>query len=139
MEDKQDIFDFKISGEAERELGEASRWWKVAAILGLVFCGLILLFMIIAGSAISDAFAAQLSSENASTAWAGILIVLIIVIGIAGLLAFFLIRSANRIRNAFLARNQALYNAGLNDLKLFFVIYGILAILGLVGNLLSLV
>lgn len=139
MEDKQDIFDFKISGEAERELGEASRWWKVAAILGLVICGLIFLLLVTAGSAISDAFAAQLSSEQADAAWVMILVVVIIFIGIAGLLAFFLVRSAKRIRNAFLARNQALYNAGLNDLKLFFVIYGILAILGLVGNLLSLV
>lgn len=139
MEDKQDIFDFKISDEAGRELGEASRWWKVAAIVGLVICGLVFLLMAAAGSTISDAFASELSSQEASAAWVMVIIIVIIFVVIAGLLAFFLIRSANRIRKALFQKDQAVLNSGLNDLKLFFVIMGILGILGLLGNLMSLV
>jgi hypothetical protein len=64
---------------------------------------------------------------------------LIIVIAIVAVLMSFLIKGANRIRAGIQNRDQVLFNNGLGNLKNFFVMYGVLAVLGMVFTLLGLV
>jgi hypothetical protein len=53
-------------------------------------------------------------------------------------MGWFIIRGAGRIRAAIRHKDQLLFNNGLADLKTFFIIYGVVSILSLLSNLVSL-
>jgi cytochrome bd-type quinol oxidase subunit 2 len=138
MEEQQDLFDIKVTGEAERELNETSRWSKLMGILIFTICGIALLFLLLAGGKISEGMSAEMPGENSGAMLVGILVAVVIMIAIVSVIMYFLLRAANRIKAGLQQKNQAMFNGGLNDMKIYFTIYGIFSILGLLLNLTSL-
>ena len=64
--------------------------------------------------------------------------VIIIALAICGILYGFLIRGANRIRKGIENGDQILFNSGLANIKNYFAMYGVLAILGILFAIIGL-
>jgi hypothetical protein len=68
----------------------------------------------------------------------GVLIaVIVIVAGIVCLLMYFLFKGSILIKKGIETKSQEIFNNGLASLKAYFIMYGILAIIGLISNLVS--
>jgi hypothetical protein len=68
----------------------------------------------------------------------GLLItVIIIVVGVVCLLMYFLFRGSTLVRKGIETKSQETFNSGLAALKAYFTMYGILAIIGLISNIVS--
>ena len=63
---------------------------------------------------------------------------MIIICAVVVVLMMFLIKGANGIRNGLLNKDQITFNIGLANLKNYFVMYGILGIIGLFFALIGL-
>ncbi|MGZ8553314.1 MAG: hypothetical protein ACXWV8_07910, partial [Chitinophagaceae bacterium] len=74
-------------------------------------------------------------SQAAMAVVAAVLLLLAVVLGI---MSWFLIWGAGRIKSALRMKDQLLFNNGLSDLKTFFIIYGVISIIGLLASLISL-
>ena len=117
MEEQQhNIFGLIFSERFRNDLGGAAVWAKVAAIISFVniFVSLVLSFF-------TDSFATSIIGAV-----------------ISFLLALYLYRFAENTINGVADRNQQQMNEGLNNLSVYFKIYGILCILVLVLIVLAL-
>lgn len=137
MEQNQPLFDLKIDQTASQELTETSRWSKLLAILIISIAGLVILAFLFAWNKIEVVFFTQLEGANAGSAFAVVAVMVIIIAIIVGVLMYFLLRAAYRIKTSIRIRDQQLFNRGLNDLKTFFIIVGVFSILGLAIQLFS--
>lgn len=138
MEENQDLFNSGVDQVTAQELNETSRWARLLSIIIFSLCGVVLLAMFVASGQIQDSMSTQLGSGNGSTAYTFVVIIVVVAIAIVSLMMFFLLRAANSIRSGLRLKDQALFNRGLSDMKVYFAIVGVFSILGLLGNLLSL-
>lgn len=136
MEENRSLLDMGVDASAQNNLMETSRWSKLMAILILVAMGLSVLMLVFAWNSMAEI---MMWGPDAQSAGAIVAVILIIVIAIMAVLMSFLIKGANRIRAGIQNRDQVLFNNGLGNLKNFFVMYGVLAVLGMVFTLLGLV
>jgi hypothetical protein len=136
MEEQNSLFEINVDESATREIGELSRWSKLFGIIILCLMGLAVLFVLFAWDRLLDTMAEQ-SPEGANIFAGTMAVVGIIILAVVGIMMFFLIRSANRIRTSLQTKDQGLFNSGLNDLKTYFVFMGVFGIISLVSNLLS--
>ncbi len=139
MEDKKGLFDLSVDFPTTQELNELSRWTRLFGILLLVATGLFLLMFLIGWDKIGALFAAALQTpgESQQIAMVFLLVAFLVVGGVIGALCFFLLRSAKRVRQAIRTNDQQLFNSGLADLKVFFITYGVISLLGFVLSLFS--
>lgn len=134
MEEQKSLFEFNVDDAAAREMTEMSRWSKMFGIIILCLAGVSVLFLLFAWNKLITAFSEQTTGDTSIMAGA-MSVVVVIVIAIVGIMMFFLIRSANRIRGGLFAKDQLLFNSGLNDLKTYFIFMGVFGILSLLGSL----
>lgn len=135
MEENRSLLDMGVDSAAQNNLMETSRWSKLMAILILVAIGLSVLIMAIAWNSMTAIMHWGSESQGAGAIMA---VMMVIVIAIVAVLMSFLIKGANRIKAGIQNRDQVLFNNGLGNLKNFFVMYGVLAVLGMVFTLLGL-
>ena len=76
-----------------------------------------------------------MGTDGSQAAMAFIVVILLLVAAVAVIMAGLLIRGATRMKTALRTKEQSLFNNGLSDLKIFFIIYGVISILGLLGTL----
>lgn len=138
MEENQDIFTSEVNIDTAQEMYGATKWTRLFSILIFIACGLGLLILLAAGSRIQDAFSSELDPSTGKEAFTLVVIIGVVAIVIVFIMMYFLFRSANAIRNGLQQKNQELFNRGLADMKVYFTIYGVFSILGLIGNLLQL-
>jgi len=137
MEGNKPLFDFRIDEEGKEELTELARWTKFQSIAVLTMIVLVILFFLFAWNRLGAAFSTVDGDEARSLVL--ILAVIVLVIGtVIGLMMYFLLRSSNRIRTAIQMQDRQLLNKGLNDLRIYFAIFGVISILALFSNLISL-
>lgn len=138
MEEQVSIFEPVLDREASEQVMETSRWQSMLGWLMLIGMGLLLVALFFGWNKITEKVNefTQTNTGGVVMTFAGLIIILVVIV--AGLMAFLLIRSGKKIREGVRHRNQAQFNDGLKDLKIFFIIFGILSILGLLGNLASL-
>jgi uncharacterized membrane protein len=138
MEENQDLFTSQVDNDTAREMYDASRWARLFSILIFSACGIVLLIFLAAGSRLFDAYTGGLgTSGEAGSAFTYALIIIVLALLVVCTMMYFLLRSANSIRKGLQLKDQALFNRGLSDMKVYFTIYGVLSILGLLGNLIS--
>lgn len=135
MEENRSLLDMGVDSAAQNNLMETSRWSKLMAILTLVAIGLSLLMMSFAWNYIVDSITVG-QPEGLEVI---VIVTIVITIAIMVVLMSFLLKAANRIKAGIQNRDQVLFNNGLGNLKNFFVMYGVLAVLGMVFTLLGLV
>ena len=135
MEENRSLLDMGVDASAQNNLMETSRWSKLMAILILVAIGLSVLMMAFAWNYIVDSVTA--GQPEGLEVFA--IVTVAVTIAIVAVLMSFLIKGANRIKAGIQNRDQVLFNNGLGNLKNFFVMYGVIAVLGMVFTLLGLV
>jgi len=138
MEENQSILELQVDQTASKNLSDASRWAKFLSITGFVCMGLMLIFFVAMQSQIASALSQVVPGFTNLESFGVLITVIIIVVGLVCLLMFFLFRGSALVKKGLETKSQETFNSGLASLKAYFTIYGILAIVGLVFNLISL-
>jgi hypothetical protein len=143
MEDTQKNFlsemDLQADDQARLQLMETAKWSKFISITMFVFAGLILIGGVL-GGAVMEGVLQQLGTRYNSLLGQGGAVIIIIAVLAAVVFAgmyYFLFSFAQKIKNALLSENTEELNGGLKMLKTFFIISTVLAIAGLLINIVN--
>lgn len=140
MDQNTSLFEFEVDQPIAIEMTEMAKWAKLFGIIILSLIGLSVLLLVTSWSKIEAAFLYLWVTDSSSSSMLVVVIAICAILAIIAItMVFFLIRGANRIKNALQQRDQSVFNAGLGDIKAFFIFYGVIAILGLLSNLSSLI
>ncbi|HZJ61227.1 MAG TPA: hypothetical protein VFD24_13140 [Chitinophagaceae bacterium] len=135
--DDQSILELQVDQTASKNLSEVSRWAKFLSITGFVFMGCMLIVFIAMRSQIASTLS-QVIPGFAEVNSLGVLVAFFIIIaGIVFLLMYFLFRGSILIKKGIETKSQDMFNNGLASLKAYFMMYGILAIIALISNFVS--
>lgn len=138
MEENRSLLNMGVDPEGHTQLTETARWSKLLAILVLSAFGLMLLLVVFMGSKMIESMAVLSTTQEQNAASVFLIAVFVIAGVIVGILMSFLIKAANRIRLGLQSNDQVLFNSGLANLKNYFVMYGILSIIGTIFTLIGL-
>lgn len=120
-------------------LTETVRWSRFLAIVWIVGLSICLLAFALAGSVILAAFSKLIPGldELAALGSAIIIVFVLVVFAVFGFVVYLLYRFSVLTRKAIDQQDQVMLAEGMKCLKMYFLLNGIFAILGLLGNLLS--
>jgi hypothetical protein len=126
--------DLQIDSTAFGYLQESAKWAKFLGIIGFIITVFIVLAAFFAGTIFSTVLTKSNPYSSYPSGGAGILgVVVTILYLIGGVITFFLslfmFRFGSRTKSALLATDQASLNSGLNNLRLFLKMYGIIIII----------
>lgn len=138
MEENRSVLDMGVDQDGVTQLTETARWSKLMAILVLVGMGLMALLMFFMWATFMESF--TMSDVSGTSGAVGVMFAIIFSIAavIVIILMSFLLKGANRIRLGIQSKDQVLFNSGLANLKNYFVMYGVIAIIGMVFTLIGL-
>jgi hypothetical protein len=143
MENNQDdsFLQMNLDNDGGHILTQTVRWSRFLAIVGIVGISICLLALALAGSAILAAVSKLAPGLDALAGLgSAIVIVFVLVIfAIFGFVVYMLYRFSVLTRKAIEQQDQAMLAEGMRCLKIYFIATGIFAILGLLGNLLSVI
>ncbi len=135
MEEEKQLFELEVDHLSADELIETSRWQRMLGMVIVLSMALLLLALLIGWNQISSVVGESMGADGTQATMAFIVVILLLVAAVAVIMAGLLIRGATRMKTALRTKEQALFNDGLSDLKIFFIIYGVISILGLLGTL----
>lgn len=138
MEENQSILELHVDQTASKNLSDASRWAKFLSITGFVCMGLMLIFFLAMQSQIASALSELVPGFADLKSMGPFIAIVIIAIAIVFLLMFFLFRASTLVKRGIETKNQELFNNGLASFKAYFMMYGVIAIVGLVINFVNL-
>ena len=138
MDDNQSLFELEVDPITSEELQDTSRWQKMFGVMILSGIGLVLLAFLLGWNKVAALVDETVAGEGSQAAMAVMVVIVLLVALVLVIMAWFLIRGAGRIKAALQVKDQLLFNNGLGDLKTFFIIYGVISILGLLANLVAL-
>jgi hypothetical protein len=134
MEENQSLLDLEVDSEVTTNLIEVSKWGKFLGIVVLTGMGLFVLLFFSLWSSFAALFS-SLGDDSGEGAGTIVMIlfafILLIVCAVVVVLMMFLVKGAAGIRKGLLNKDQITFNIGLANLKNYFVMYGILGIIGL--------
>ena len=121
-------------------LQETVRWSRFLSIVGIVGLSICLLAFALVGTALLAAFSKLAPGLETLAGLGGAIIIVVILLffAIFGFVVFMLFRFSSLTRKAINQQDQVLFAEGMKCLKIYFIVSGIFAILGLLGNLFSL-
>ena len=138
MEENQSILELQVDQTASKNLSDAARWAKFLSVTGFVCMGLMVIFFLSMHSQIASALSQVIPGFANIDSFGMLTTIIIVVAGIGSLFMYFLFRGAILIKRGLETKSQETFNNGLASLKNYFIMYGILAIIGLISNLVSL-
>jgi hypothetical protein len=137
MEENQSILELQVDQTASKNLSDAARWAKFLSITAFICMGLMVIFFMAMQSQITSALSQVIPGFSNISNVGFLVTVVIIVAGIVCLLMYFLFRGSILIKKGIETKSQEIFNNGLAALKSYFIMSGIIAIIGLVSNLVS--
>ena len=137
MEESQFILGLQVDQTASKSLSDAARWAKFLSVTGFVFMGIMLILCLAMQSQIAAALSRVIPGCTNVESFGVLITAVIVGVGIVYVLMYFLFRGSALIKKGIEAKNQEMFNRGLASLKAYFTMYGILAIVGLISNLVS--
>lgn len=132
--------DLEIDSNVHQQLNDAGKWTRFISIVMFVASGLILLFGVIGGAALSNVFRNLGSGYSVLGDFdGGIFIAIVAFVAIVlAVVYYFLFDFSNKIKTALLSENIGEFNKGLRSLKTFFIITTIFAIISLLSSVYNL-
>ena len=128
LEDDSSL-DLHLDQISKEELGAAAKWGKIIGYVGLGFVlALIAVFMYLINKS------GQFGDEERMA----MLVAFVFVILFAGIILYFLINFGSKTTKGIQLDNISFIEDGIHSLKIFFIISGVLGIIGLLVNLLNL-
>jgi hypothetical protein len=130
-----------LNGEVRLQLNEAAKWSKFIAIVMFIASGLILIFGIAGGAALTAALRKLGGGYDFLGDFEGavLIVVFVFVAAVLALVYYFLFSFSQKTKVALLSENTADFNAGLKSLKTFFIITTVFAILGLLSSIYNMI
>ena len=137
MEENQSFLELQVDQTASKNLSEVARWARFLSITGFVCMSLMVIFFVSMQSRLAAAMS-QIVPGFSDLNGIGVLLAIIIIAAAVGcLLLYFLFRGSTLIKRGIETKNQEVFNSGLASLKAYFTMYGILAIIVFITNLVS--
>lgn len=125
-QEKSELLGMNLDYDGGNTLHEATRWSKIQSIGTLICGGLVLLGLLIGGPVWVSRFGDQVPDGL------GIIELIMLLIGLflATVLvaSMFLLRFTSGARKGIQTQDQATFNRGLKNLKIYFIIIGILSL-----------
>ena len=121
-------------------LQETVRWSRFLSIVGIVALSVAVLAFALAGTVLLAAFS-KLAPGLEALAGLGSAIVItavLVILAIFGYIVFMLYRFSVLTRRGIEQQDQAAFAEGMKCLKIYFIISGVLALMGLLANVFSL-
>lgn len=130
---QSNLFELQVDQTAMSYLKDAARWAKFLAVAGFIFCGMFVIFAILAGTVLNSLF----STMGQGASGLGVMgggFVAVVYIGIA-LLNFFpnlyLYNFASRMKIALRSNDQEQLNISFKNIRALYRFVGVLMIIGL--------
>jgi hypothetical protein len=123
------LFELQVDTEATNYLGDTARWAKFLSIVGIVFCGLILLFATYLAAISSSYENAGIVSRAYGMSTGGIAVIYFVFAIVYFFPSLFLLRFSGRMNVALRNNDQILLNRSLRSLRSCFRYIGILTII----------
>jgi len=137
MEENQSFLELQVDQTAAKNLSDVARWARFLSITGFVCMSLMVIFFVSMQSRLAAAMS-QIVPGFSDLNGIGVLLTIIIIAAVVGcLLLYFLFRGSSLIKRGIETKNQEVFNTGLASLKAYFTMYGILAIIVFITNLVS--
>jgi hypothetical protein len=137
MAENQSFLELQVDQTASKNLSEVARWARFLSITGFVCMSLMVIFFVSMQSRLAAAMS-QIVPGFSDLNGIGVLLAIIIIAAAVGcLLLYFLFRGSTLIKRGIETKNQEVFNTGLASLKAYFTMYGILAIIVFITNLVS--
>ena len=137
MEENQSFLELQVDQTAAKNLSDVARWARFLSITGFVCMSLMVIFFVSMQSRLAAAMS-QIVPGFSDLNGIGVLLAIIIIAAAVGcLLLYFLFRGSSLIKRGIETKNQEVFNSGLASLKAYFTMYGILAIIVFITNLVS--
>jgi hypothetical protein len=139
MENNQSLLDLRVDGDTNTNLSEVSRWANFMAILVLIGIACMVLAVGFLWNRIATLTLPTDGGDVQVASQVKVMVIFILVIGgaIVGVLMYFLIKGAQLIRAGLRLNDQERFTSGLGYLKNYFVMYGVLKILGVLFSLIG--
>jgi hypothetical protein len=136
---EQSLLEMHVDYDGGNILKETVRWTRFISVVGFIGIGLMALLVIILAFAGNTVFSYYDQIVPGIAAYQAVVIVFcVIFLGIFLFLVVKLYRFSTLTRRGIELQDQAMFNKGLQALKVYFTVTGIFAVLGLLTNLLSL-
>ncbi len=135
MDENHSLFELEIDPIAAEELLDTTRWQKMLGFVLIAIIGLIVTAFILARNSVPALIGDVIAGDDGQVAIAVVVVLILLLVGVAGTMSWLLIRGARRVKAAIRLKDQLLFNSGLSDLKIFFIIFGVINILELLSNL----
>ncbi|MBS1604139.1 MAG: hypothetical protein JST42_15840 [Bacteroidetes bacterium] len=138
---EQPLLQMNLDYDGGHILHETVRWSRFLSIVGIVAISLMILVFALAGTALIAGLSSLAPSIASLAGMGGAILVLILLIAFSalGFMVLMLYRFSVLTRRGIDQQDQATFTRGVKCLKIYFIISGIFAILGLLGNLSSLI
>ena len=127
------LFDFSVTYDMGNHLRETARWCRFISIVGFIFLICMLVGALAAGGTLSPMLSQFFpgSGELLKSIFYGVVLVFLLV---GGIFVFLIYRFSALTKKAIQLNDQQLFNQGLRSLKLYFIIYGVFALLSILAN-----
>lgn len=133
---QESMLEMHLDYDGGNILRETVRWSRFLSVVSLIGLGICLLVMLLMGRVLLAAFSQLFPGIEG---FAGVLLIFcLLIVGIVGVLVWMLYRFSTLTRRGIEMQDQAVFNQGIKSLKIYFLMSGIFAIIGLVINLISL-
>jgi uncharacterized membrane protein YdbT with pleckstrin-like domain len=137
MDENQSILELQVDQSASRSLSDAAKWARFLSIVGFVGMGLLILCLLLARAAISTTMTQFAPTMALEESYGIVVAIIVIIVAIVGLLMYLLFRGATLIKRGIETKSQETFNNGLSSLKIYFAIYGVFAVVGVIANLIA--
>lgn len=131
------LFDLQIDHDSGNTLNEAAKWAKFVSIIFFICIGLTVLVIAFFSNAIKDAVGTMMPEMEVQGVGGVIIGAIIIVLIIFTYITILLYKFATLVRQGIAAQNQSVFNEGLRNLKNYFLINGIFALIGIVAEVIG--
>lgn len=132
------LFELQVDYDSGTTLNEAAKWAKFIAIIFFICIGFSVLVIAFFSAAIKDAIGTMIPEMGEAAGVGGVLIgAIIIVLIIFTYITILLYKFATLVRQGIATQNQLVFNEGLRNLKNYFLINGIFALIGIVSEVIG--
>ena len=129
----QNLFDLQIDHQSNSYLSEAAKWGKFLAIMGFIFCGLLIIIALFAGTmmaSVMSGFGGSSSDATASAVGGGVITFVYLVFAVIYFFpCLYLYNFSSKMQAALRANQQETLNTSFRNLKSCFKFMGILMII----------
>lgn len=131
------LFDLYVDHDSGASLAETTKWSRFVSVIIILGAAICLVLLGFGGTALLSVFEKLL--PNAEIFAAALVFIVILIVAIFAIIAFYLFRFSTLTRNGIRMQDQQMFNSGLHALKIYFILTGIFGLLSLLTNLYNLV